>query len=224
MIALLCLEAPQPGRATRTAEILARKLAGVERKVAVSAGGPGNSESLVWALGRRSFQRIIHVDDSSLEAAGYMTVGTVLAEVARHVCATVIITGEHSDAEGQGLVPAALAHHLHAPLVSRVQDVRASPSDPERLEITTRAGGRLYTLDISPPVVLSVPPATCDDIGLAAPNSTLSVEAITLAQLALDPSRLVPRPELLGSHLPAPAYKPRRMTPDEAARLILPRP
>jgi electron transfer flavoprotein alpha/beta subunit len=224
VIALFCLEPPRPGRAARTAEILARNLAGVERKVAVSVGGPKSSESLVWVLGRRSFQRIIHVDDSSLEKADYMTLGTVLAEVARHVCASLVIAGEHSDVEGQGLVPAALAHHLRAPLVSRVQAVRLSPSDPERLEVTTRAGGLLRTLEIPSPLVLSVPATACGDVDLAAPNPASSVEEITLAELALDPSRLVPRPELLGSHLPAPSDKPQRMTPDEAARFILRRP
>jgi electron transfer flavoprotein alpha/beta subunit len=221
VIALFCLEPPRPGRAARSAELLARKLAGVESKVAVCAGGPRNSDSLDWVLARRSFQRIIHVDDSSIETADYMTLGTVLAEVARHVGASVVIAGEHSDVEGQGLLPAALAHHLHAPLVSRVQDVRPSPSDPERLVITTRAGGRLCTLEVPPPVVLSVPAAAYHDAELVVPNAASSVEELTLAQLALDPSRLVPRPELLGANLPAPSDRPQRMTPDEAARLIL---
>lgn len=224
MIALFCLEPPRPGRAARTAEVLAGRLAGLERKVAVSVGGPGTSESLLWLLARRSFQRVIHLGDSSIEKADYMTLGTVLAEVARHVCASVVIAGEHSDGEGQGLVPAALAHHLHAPLISRVHDLRLCPSDPARLEVTTRAGGRLCTIESPSPLVLSVPAAAYDDVDLVVPNPAASVEEITLAHLALDPSRLVPRPELLGSLVPAPQDRPRTMTPDEAARFILRRP
>ena len=220
MIVLFCLEPPKPGRAARTAEILARKLTGVEQTVAVCAGGPADSESLVWMLQRRSFQRIIHVDDSSLEKADFMTLGMVLAEVTRHLGASVVIAGEHSDVEGQGLVSAALAHHLRAPLISRVQDLRVSPSDAERLEITTRAGGRLCTLEIPPLVVLSVPATACEDIELDSPTPASSVEEMTLAHLALDPSRLVPRPELLGSHVPAPSDTPHSMTPDEAARFL----
>jgi electron transfer flavoprotein alpha/beta subunit len=224
VIALCCLEPPRPSRAARAAEILVRRLGGVEQKVAVCAGGPANAESLVWALQRCSFQRIIHIDDSSLDKADFMTLGMVLAEVARQVGASVVIVGERSDVEGRGLVPAALAHHLRVPLVSHVRDLRLSPADSERLEITTQAGGRLCTLESASPIVLSVPPTRSEDILPGVPDPASAVEQMTLAQLALDPSRLVPRPELLGSQIPAPSDKPRPMTPDEAARFILRRP
>jgi electron transfer flavoprotein alpha/beta subunit len=226
VIVLVCLEPPQPGRGARAAALLARKLVGVVDTVAVSAGGPADSATLRWALESGSFQRIIHLDDPSLEKADHMTLGMVLAELARHVGASVVIGGEHSDVEGQGLVCAALAHHLRAPLISRVQDLRlsSSASASVRLEVTTRAAGNLYTLEIAPPLVVSVPPATCDQVVPLAMAGASAIETLTLAQLTIDPSRLVPRPELLGSGVSPPSDPPRTLTPDEAARFLLRRP
>lgn len=223
MTVLVCLETPQPGRATKAAELLARRLAPLVQIVAVSAGGGVDNATLAWALGRRSFTRVIHLDDPTLDKVDFMTLGIVLAEVARHVRADLVIAGEHSDGEGQGLVPAALAHELHAPLIARVQDVRLAGAD--EFEVEVRAGGRLCTLACRRPIVLTTSLAT--DGGNVAPDDTTAasaVESISLAHLSLDPSRLVPRPELLGSHFPIPAEKLRQMTPDEAARCLLGRP
>jgi electron transfer flavoprotein alpha/beta subunit len=222
MTALVCLETPQPGQAAKVAELLARKLAPDVQAVAVSAGGVAASATLAWALGRRSFRRVIHLDDSSLDKADFMTLGMVLAEVARHVGADVVIAGEHSDSEGQGLVAAALAHQLRAPIIARVQDLRLAESDG--LEVVVRTGGRLYTLACGCPVVLTTGATYAGSVGPDDPTAAATVETISLAQLALDSSRLVPRPELLGSHLPVPAERVRQMTADEAARFLARRP
>lgn len=222
MIVLVCLEPPKPGRAAKAADRLARKLGTSAETVAVSAGGSRESESLAWALGRRSFQRIIHLDDPTLDKADFMTVATVLSEVGRQIRADVVIVGEHSDGEGQGLVPAALAHQLQVPFIARVLDARLG--DSARLEVTVSAAGRLWTVGCPSSVVISTS-ASLDDHetpDAAAPASC--VETLSLAQLTLDPSRLVPRPELLGSLVPFPAEARRQMTPAEAARFILRRP
>jgi len=223
VIVLVCLEPPQPGRGARAAEILARKLAGVAESVAVCVGGPLDSPSLTWAIDRHSFRRVIHVDDAPLEKTDFMTLGAILAEVARRLGAGVVITGEHSDREGQGLVPAAIAHHLHAPLIARVCELRRSGADPDRLEITTRAGGKLCTLDVATPIVLSTEPASYEEIVPLAATGASAVETLTLPQLGLDADRLVPRPELLGTPVAAPSERPATMTPEEAARFLRPR-
>ena len=222
MIVLVCLEPPKPGHAARAADRIARKLGTSGETVAVSAGGPRESESLAWALRRRSFQRIIHLDDPSLDKADFMTVATVLSEVSRQIRADVVIAGEHSDAEGQGLVPAALAHQLQAPFIARVRDARLA--DSGRLEVTVPAAGQMCTVGCPFPVVISTSASHDDDRAPDANNPATGVEPISLAQLTLDPSRLVPRPELLGSVVPVPAERHRQMTPDEAARFILRRP
>lgn len=222
MIVLVCLEPPKPGRAAKAADRLARRLGGSAETVAVSAGGPKDSESLAWAIARRSFQRIIHLDDPALDKADFMTVATVLSEVARQIRADVIIAGEQSDAEGQGLVPAALAHQLQAPFIARVLDARLA--DSGRLEVTVPAAGRLCKVACTSPVVLSTSVSLDDDGDPDAQNPASCAETISLAQLTLDPSRLVPRPELLGSLVPSPAPLRRQMTPDQAARFILRQP
>jgi len=220
VIVLVCLEPPRPGRSAKAADLLARKLAAAAKTVAVSAGRGPDCESLAWALGRRSFQRIIHLDDRSLDKADFMTVATVLSEVARQIHADVVITGEHSDSEGQGLVPAALAHQLQAPFVARVQDARWS--GPGHLEVTVPAAGRLCTVGCSSfPVVISTGPSRSDDGAPDAHSPASSVETLSLAQMTLDPSRLVPRPELLGTSVAIPAEPPPQMTPAQAARFIL---
>ncbi len=219
MIVLVCLEPPQPGRASKAADRLARKLAGTVETVAVTAGGPPGSESLEWALGRRTYRRVIHLDAPSLDEADFMTVATVLSEVARQIHADVVITGEHSDAEGQGLVPAALAHQLQAPFIARVQDVRRS--DAGLLEVVVPAAGRICRVACPAPVVISTG-ASCDDGDMHDANNPAStVETLNLAQLALDPSRLVPRPELLGTSVAVPDEARPRMTPEQAAQFIL---
>jgi electron transfer flavoprotein alpha/beta subunit len=219
VIVLACLEPPKPGRAAKAADRLARKLGISAETVAVSAGGPRESESLAWAIDRRSFQRIIHLDDPALDKADFMTVATVLSEVARQIRADVIIAGEHSDGEGQGLVPAALAHQLQASFIARVLDARIA--DSGRLEATVPAAGRLCTVDCPVPVVISTSVTLDDDRAPDARNPASCAEPLSLAQLTLDPSRLVPRPELLGSLVPFPAELRRQMTPEQAARFIL---
>lgn len=219
MIVLVCLEPPKPGRAAKSAARLARKLSAKAETVAVSAGGAPGSESLAWALGRRAFQRIIHLDAPSMDKADFMMVATVLSEIVRQIHADVVIAGEHSDAEGQGLVPAALAHQLQVPFIARVQDARWS--DSGQLEVTVPAAGRLCTVGCPVPIVFSTSAGYADDSAPDANNPASSVETISLAQLTLDPSRLVPRPELLGTTIAIPAEAQRQMTPDEAARFIL---
>jgi electron transfer flavoprotein alpha/beta subunit len=189
--------------------------------IAISAGGATNSESLAWALGRRTFHRIIHLNDASLDKADFMTVGMVLAEVARRLQAKVVIAGEHSDQEGQGLVPAALAQQLRAPVFSRVHAVDI-PSDGEQLEIAVSAGERLCALACSAPAVLVADASLVDKPEAPdSPSPASEVETMTLAQLDMDASRIVPRPELLGLHLPIPGARRFNLTPDEAARLML---
>jgi electron transfer flavoprotein alpha/beta subunit len=151
-----------------------------------------------------------------------MTVATVLSEVGRQIRADVVIAGEHSDGEGQGLVPAALAHQLQAPFIARVLDARTV--DSAGLEITVPAAGRLFTVGCCLPVVISTSARFDDDETPDAHNPASCVETISLAQLTLDPSRLVPRPELLGSLVPFPAEARRQMTPDQAARFLLRQP
>jgi electron transfer flavoprotein alpha/beta subunit len=219
VIVLLCLESPSPGRASRAALDLACTLAGSAKVIALSAGGPAASASLELARACASVARVIHLDDPLLDKADFLTMGMVLAEAARHLEASLVIAGERSDEEGQGLVPAALAHDLKAHLISRVDAVRVSAT-ADAVEVRVRAGGQICTIECPLPLVLTAPPRAA---GEARPTAShpASIETLPLTQLAIDASRLVPRPDLLGSLAPAPAESVREMTFEEASAALL---
>jgi electron transfer flavoprotein beta subunit len=217
VIVLVCLESPAPGRASRAALDLACSLAGAAQVVVLSAGGATANQSLDLVRRRVALARVVHLMDPMLDQADFFTMGMVLAEAARHLQASLVFTGERSDDEGQGLVPAALAHHLRAQRIARVQSVRLSDS-PDSLEVTLRAGGRVCTLACHLPLVLTVPPVTPSRA--PADGDARPVETLLLAQLGLDPSRLVPRPDLLGALVPAPAERPETMGREEAAAAL----
>jgi electron transfer flavoprotein alpha/beta subunit len=203
VIVLVCLESPSPGRASRAALDLACALPAPAQVVALSAGGPSQTPSLEMACACAA--RVLHLDDPTLDKADFLTMGMVLAEAARHVEAGIVLTGEHSDDEGQGLVPAALAHHLHAPILSHVQVVTFPEGKADSVEVTVRAGGRICRIESPLPLVLSTSPTAASLPGLNVGAVAASVETLTLAQLGLDSSRMVPRPDLLGGMVATPA-------------------
>jgi electron transfer flavoprotein beta subunit len=200
---------------------LARQLAETAQIVALSAGGPANSFALEMAR-HGGAHRVLHLDEPELDRADCLTLGTVLAEAARHIQATLVIAGERSDDEGQGMVPAALAHHLEAPLVARIQRVMPSTTTADAVVLTVRAGGRENRLEMRLPLVLSTSPApgapSRRDVTAKTPPV---VERLTLAQLGLDPSRVIPRPSLLGARSLTPVLDIQHRSIDEVAELLL---
>ena len=203
MITLVCLESPRPSQAGRAALGLACGMGEDAQVIVLSAGGGGQNASCALACQTMAVRRIVHLCDPVLDTADFLTLGMVLAEAARYLEARVILIGEHSDEEGQGLVPAALAHHLRAPLLARVHGVKVSEMNEGGGQVTVRAGGRLCKISSPLPIVLATPsvPASPQPTG---PNNT-SVETLSLAQLGLDASRLAPCPNLLGALVPAEA-------------------
>jgi electron transfer flavoprotein beta subunit len=169
-------------------------------------------------------RRIVQLRDPALDGADFLTLGMVLAEAARRLEARVILVGEHSDDEGQGLVPAALAHHLQAPLLARVQGVEFSATNEEVLQVTVHASGRLYKVSSALPIVLATsftPASASPQPPLGSKNTSPTVETLSLPQLGLDNSRLVPRPDLLGARVPAKADTVQYKSFDEASQILL---
>jgi electron transfer flavoprotein beta subunit len=222
VIVLVLLESPSPSPASRAALALASSLGDKAEVVVLSAGGTPDSASFELARQTIAVCRIIHLRDPALSKQDFLTLGMVLAEAARHLEARVVVAGEHSDGEGQGMVPAALAHHLQAPLFARVQAASLTTAKDGVLRMTVRSGGRLCQVGSPLPVVLTTPPALRAGVAPSeARQLSPAVEALALAQLGLDGSRLVPRPDLLGSLAQAPAALVRRKSFDEAARILL---
>jgi electron transfer flavoprotein alpha/beta subunit len=219
---LVCIESPNPGRGSHTALKLATNLTKTAKVFVLSAGGQIGNASLSLACQSSEINRVIHLDDPALDKADFMTLGMVLAEAARHLEASCIIVGESSDDEGQGMVPAAIAHHLHVPILSRVVSVR--PSSTDQIEIISRSGGCLCTMATSLPIVLVTPPTPMSYKSYnPSKEGTFSaqIEKLTLAQLGIDGSRLVPRPELVGTMLRDTPPRILKLSCGEAARILL---
>jgi electron transfer flavoprotein beta subunit len=222
VIVLVCLESQSPSRASRAALRLACNLGKLAEVVVVSAGGASDSASFQLARQRGTVRRIVHLDDPTFDKADFFTLGMILAEAARQLGACVVLTGEHSDNEGQGLVPAALAHHLRAPLFARVADVQLPGSGEDVLHLTVRSGGRLCRVASPLPAVLSIPAErVAEGPQKGSGNFSPAFETRTLSQLAIDASRLVPRPALLGTFVSAPAGSVQQKSFDEAAQILL---
>ena len=226
MIVLVCLESPSPSLASREALRLACSLGEKAEVVVLSVGGDTEGASMELARQSAAVRRIIRLQNTAFNKADFLTLGMILAEAARYLAARVVFAGEHSDSEGQGMVPAALAHHLRVPLFARVQAVHLPAAQDENLEIlqmSIRSGGRLCRVTSPLPVVLTTQPSPASDHAQSAEvkNAAPTVEVLSLQQLGIDASRLVPRPDLLGTFVSAPADKVQHKSFDEAARILL---
>jgi electron transfer flavoprotein beta subunit len=223
LIVLVCLESTSPSQSSRAALRLACSIGDKANVVVLSVGGEADGPSFDLARQSASVGRIVHLQDPVFKNAGFFTLGMVLAEAARHLEARMILAGEHSDGEGQGMVPAALAHHLKAPLFARVDAVQLPASGDAVLHLSLRSGGRLCKVASPLPVVMTAQPERADERSPSAERtkSSLAVETLSLTQLGIDASRLVPRPDLLGTLAAAPASIIQHKSFDEAARLLL---
>ena len=223
MIVLVCLESPRPSQASLAALRLACAMGERVQVIVISAGGETRNESCEMASRTERVRRVVHLRDQALDETDFLSMGRVLAEAARHLEARVILLGEHSDDEGEGLVPAALAHHWNAPLLACVREVQAPSGDEAPWEVTVRASGSLCKVRSTPPLVLAVPAAFAwaTAQGTGGKQGLCEVETLSLAQLGIDASDLVPRPDLLGAFVALKGERVENKSFDEAAQLIL---
>jgi len=204
--ALVCLASPQPSRACRAALSLACRL-GEDFHVTVLSAGPQPESGAVEESRRAGAKRLVHVVDPALDTVDSFTLGMVLAAAARWLKADLVLAGAASDQEGRGLVPAALAHHLSASILSGVEDVAYDRAGADEIIAVCCAGGQRMRLAFKLPVVLTVAPDTlpCPEPAPAATNPSPAVECLSLLQLGIEPSRLAPAPDSLGSLQPGPS-------------------
>jgi electron transfer flavoprotein beta subunit len=220
VIVLVCLDAPNASRASLAALALAGRLGAQAQVFAFAVGGPSAVVGLDKAKTRPWVRRAIHLDEPLLAEADFLTLGMVLAEAARKLGAQLVLAGERSDDEGQGLVPAAIAHHLRAPLFARAQDLHMSSEGS--VEVTLRAGGLLCKVQSRLPTVISTPPRweSLPSAPWGEPARAPAIERLTLADIGLEPSRVVPRPPLLGASEASDAVPGRLCSVEEAARIL----
>jgi electron transfer flavoprotein beta subunit len=159
--------------------------------------------------------RALQLVDPMLASADASVLGAVLARAARWSRADLVLTGTATDQEGRGLVPAQLAHHLGANILSGVEDVAYDPAAADEIIAVRCTRGQRVRLAFKLPVVLAVPPFAGPLSARPATGSTPAVEDLTLANLGITPDQLTPEPDRLGSMQPA-AGKPEALSSVEA--------
>jgi electron transfer flavoprotein alpha/beta subunit len=220
VIILVCIEPAGLSAASRAALQVACDAGPSVRVVVASAGSAQQFRKSPTLDPPGRIERIVRLQESALGDANCDTTAMLLAELARHVKAQVVLAGEQSGAEGQGLVAAGIANHLHAPYLAGVAAVAAT-DQPDRVEVISRSGGCLCRVISPEPVVAAVPPlgrtAETPTTGVTLPK----VEVLSLADLGVEASRLVRRPDLRGTLVSTPGQVVRNTTFDQAARLLL---
>jgi electron transfer flavoprotein alpha/beta subunit len=220
VIVLVCVEPVGLSAASRAALQVACDAGPSVRVVVASAGSAQQFRKSSTLVSPGPVERILRLQESALGEANCDTTAMLLAEIARHVKAQVVLAGEQSGAEGQGLVAAAIANHLHAPYVAGAAAI-ATTNPPDRVQVTVRSGGRRCKV-ISPGPVVAATPALGRTTEAPEAEGTLpKVEILSLADLEVDASRLVRRPDLRGTLVSTPGQVVHNTTFEQAARLLL---
>lgn len=191
MSIVVCLESPGPGRASRQALRLALRIG---HPVTVLCAGHDVPPELSAAV-----EKAVFVKGSALLGADHLTRGLVLAEACRRCKPALILAGTTSDCEGRGLVPAAIAHHLRVPILAGAQDVLRNGDE---FAITLLSEGQRVEVNCQGPLVVAVAPSWTEH--LVQEETPVSWQEISLADLELDESRLLRRPDMLGDLEPPP--------------------
>ena len=220
MIILVCVEPAGLSAASGAALQVACDSGPSVRVVVASAGSAQQFRKSSTLVSPGPVERILRLQESALGDANCDTTAMLLAEIARHVKAQVVLAGEQSGAEGQGLVAAGIANHLQAPYLAGVAAVFATDR-PDRVQVTVRSGGCLCKVISPVPVVAAVPPLGRTAETPAAEVTLPKVEVLSLADLGVDASRLVRRPDLRGTLVSTPGQVVRNTTFEQAARLLL---
>lgn len=188
MNAVVCVAAPLPNRACHAALSMAFRLREGVNLTLLTAGHE-TRPPVLQTLAHLGAKRVVHLCDPVFEVADAFGLGMALAAAVRHLQTDVVFAGSAGDTHGFGLVPASVAHHWNAHILSGVEDVAWDDSTSE-LMATTRAGGQKLRLAFKPPVVLTVPESKLGPIKLATSDDPVPVETLTLAQIALKPNHL----------------------------------
>ncbi len=201
MKVLVCLEGPEPGRASTTALALALALP-AEAEITILTAAADDKSAWRPEPVPAGVTQLVRLIDPALGEGDFLTLGLALAMAARRIGAQLLLTGARADDEGLGAVPAALARHLDAPLLTRVDSVDGSTADAPYA--TIRGGGLVRVMKIRLPAVLSVaalalmpttpPPARA--------TTTTTIETWSLVDLGLDPAVILRRDDGLGVFRP----------------------
>jgi electron transfer flavoprotein alpha/beta subunit len=188
MNVVVCVAAPALNRACRAALAMALRL-GDSAHLTVLTAGHETQPPVLETLVHLGAPRVVHLCDPVFEAADAFGLGMALAAAVRHLQADFVFAGNAGDKHGFGLVPAAVAHHWNANVLSGVEDVSWDGSAGELVTVTN-AGGQRLRLAWKSPVVLTVPALKIGDVELPTTSAESPVETLDLAKLELKPNQL----------------------------------
>jgi len=203
------------GRCERGALVMAVSIAeAMGSAVTAIAVGPARREDRVLAVALRAgCRRAVRIGDEGLDDIDYFGLAQILAAAVTWAGASVIVCGDRSEEEGTGAIGPAVAELLGAAHVTAVAEARV---DGEVLLIERVADGHRQRLRVTAPVVLAAQPPlvaprvprTDDDERTSpplvrraptpapiagAPGAVVSIEAMDLDRLGLDPRALAHR-------------------------------
>jgi electron transfer flavoprotein alpha/beta subunit len=148
---VVCIEPWGLSEASRAALALAAKLQAAE--VTALAVTDGTASQPLEEAQRLGAARAAQVIETSLESFDAGVLGKTLAQALVRLEADLVLCGDRSDAEGRGIVPAAIAHHWKAPYVPLVEALAIAGREAT---VLVRSGGRKRTLALPLPAVLTV--------------------------------------------------------------------
>lgn len=127
--------------------------------IGISVGGPDlAAPQAKKAALARGLDRAIVVADPTVGSWNPTRVAAALAQLARRVDPTVVVTGDASSDEGGRIVPALIAGYLNWPCFLQVSAVRPTA---EGFQLEQRAERVQRTIDVAGPVLVSMTPAAC---------------------------------------------------------------
>lgn len=166
------------------------------------AVGPGRREDRVLAVALRAgCDAAVRVWDGGLDSVDYLGRATVLAAAIEKLGANVVVCGDRSQDELDGVMGPAVAELLSYAHLTQVVDTGAEGG---ALAVSHRGDGVVHLLRCRPPVVLCVlrheRPLDTDERGARVRGG--AIEELDLAGLGIDPRELTHRERTAGRTRP----------------------
>jgi electron transfer flavoprotein alpha/beta subunit len=152
MKVVVCVEPWGLSEASRGALVMAARLAPAATITALAATDGSAAEALAEAQELGAF-RTAQVMEVALESLDVGALGKTLADALLHLQADLVLCGARSDAEGRGVVPAAVAHHWKAPYVSLVEELTVGKGEAV---VVVRSNGKKRKLAVKLPALFTV--------------------------------------------------------------------
>lgn len=157
MNVVVCIEPPGPGPAALHALDLATRLGAPTRPIVLCVRAEAEAPELPRQSAPPGLAVVAHPAIAALDP---LRLGELLALGARHLAASLVLTGSRSGSRGLGATGAAIARHLGWPYLARIESLALDGAGefPTSALVELRSGGKLARLQVPLPAVLTVAP------------------------------------------------------------------